>query len=85
MHPHRFHGGSEPSEDRGHGCTEKCPDELGACAVRLVLDATKDPVTPPAACRRIDEKLRINLETLRTESPLNRERFTHHERPCTPG
>jgi len=43
----------------------KYPDELRERAVRLVLDAKKDPVTRPAACRRIGGQLGINPETLR--------------------
>lgn len=43
----------------------KYPDELRERAVRLVPDAKKDPVTRPAACRRIGEQLGINAETLR--------------------
>ncbi len=43
----------------------KYPDELRDRAVRLVLDAKRDPVTRPAACRRIGEQLGINPETLR--------------------
>lgn len=39
----------------------KYPDELRERAVRLVLDAKKDLVTRPAACRRIGEQLGINL------------------------
>ena len=41
------------------------PDELRERAIRLVLDAKKDPATRPAACRRIGEQLGINPETLR--------------------
>src|SRR5680860_806668 len=43
----------------------KYPDELRERAVRLVIDARKDPVTRPAAVRRIGEQLGINPETLR--------------------
>ena len=43
----------------------KYPDELRERAVRLVLDAKKDPMTRPAACRRIGGQLGINPETLR--------------------
>jgi len=43
----------------------KYPDEPRERAVRLMLDAKKDPVTRPAACRRIGEQLGINPETLR--------------------
>jgi transposase len=37
----------------------KYPDELREHAVRLVVDAKKDPVTRPAACWRIAERLGI--------------------------
>ena len=43
----------------------KYPDELRERAVRLVIDARRDPTTRPAACRRVGEQLRINPETLR--------------------
>ena len=43
----------------------KYPDELRERAIRLVLDAKKDPATRPAACRRIGDQLGINPETLR--------------------
>ena len=43
----------------------KYPPELRERAVRMVIDARKDPATRPAACRRIGEQLGINPETLR--------------------
>ena len=43
----------------------KYPDEVRERAIRLVLDAKRDPATRPAACRRIGEQLGINPETLR--------------------
>ncbi len=43
----------------------KYPDELRERAIRLVIDARKNPATRPAACRRIGEQLGINPETLR--------------------
>ncbi|WP_237689895.1 IS3 family transposase [Cellulomonas fulva] len=43
----------------------KYPDELRERAIRLVLEAKRDPVTRPAACRRIGDQLGINPETLR--------------------
>jgi len=43
----------------------KYPDELRERAIRLVIDARKDPATRPGACRRIGEQLGINPETLR--------------------
>lgn len=38
----------------------KYPDELRERAVRLVIDAKRDPATRPGACRRIGEQLGIN-------------------------
>ncbi len=43
----------------------KYPDELRERAIRLAVDARKDPVSRPGACRRIGEQLGINPETLR--------------------
>lgn len=43
----------------------KYPDELRERAIRLVLEAKRDPLTRPAACRRIGDQLGINPETLR--------------------
>ena len=43
----------------------KYPDELRERAIRLVIDARKDPASRPSACRRIGEQLGINPETLR--------------------
>ena len=43
----------------------KYPDELRERAVRLTLDARKDPASRSNACRRIGEQLGINPETLR--------------------
>jgi transposase len=43
----------------------KYPPELRERAVRMVVEARRDPVTRPAACRRIGEQLGINPETLR--------------------
>jgi transposase len=43
----------------------KYPDELRERAIRLVLDARKDPASRPGACRRIGEQLGINPDTLR--------------------
>ncbi len=43
----------------------KYPDELRERAIRLALDARKDPATRPGACLRIGEQLGINGETLR--------------------
>ena len=43
----------------------KYPQELRERAIRLVLDAKRDPATRPSAARRIGEQLGINPETLR--------------------
>jgi transposase len=43
----------------------KYPQELRERAVRLVLEAKKDPSTRSGATRRIGEQLGINSETLR--------------------
>ncbi|WP_413451243.1 IS3 family transposase [Georgenia phoenicis] len=43
----------------------KYPDELRERAVRLVLEAKKDPESRVGACRRVGEQLGINPETLR--------------------
>lgn len=43
----------------------KYPDEPRERAIRLVIDARKDPATRPAACRRIGEQLGISAEMLR--------------------
>ena len=43
----------------------KYPDELRERAIRLTLEARKDPATRPGAIRRIGEQLGINPETLR--------------------
>ena len=43
----------------------KYPDELRERAIRLVIDARKNPASRPSACRRIGEQLGINPETLR--------------------
>ena len=43
----------------------KYPEELRERAIRLALDARKDPASRPGAVRRIGEQLGINPETLR--------------------
>ena len=43
----------------------KYPEELRERAIRLALDARKDPASRPGACSRIGEQLGINSETLR--------------------
>jgi transposase len=41
------------------------PEELRERAIRLTLDARKDPAARAGACSRIGEQLGINAETLR--------------------
>ena len=43
----------------------KYPNELRERAIRLTLEARKDPASRPGAIRRIGEQLGINPETLR--------------------
>ncbi|HVA60352.1 MAG TPA: IS3 family transposase [Mycobacteriales bacterium] len=43
----------------------KYPEELRERAIRLTLDARKDPAARAGACARIGEQLGINAETLR--------------------
>ena len=43
----------------------KYPEELRERAIRLTLDARKDPAARAGACARIGEQLGINRETLR--------------------
>lgn len=43
----------------------KYPEELRERAIRLTLDARKDPAARSGACARIGEQLGINAETLR--------------------
>ena len=43
----------------------KYPEELRERAVRMTLEARKDPASRPNACGRIGEQLGINAETLR--------------------
>ena len=43
----------------------KYPEELRERAIRLAMDARKDPATRPGALRRVGEQLGINPETLR--------------------
>jgi len=45
--------------------SRKYPEELRERAIRLALDARKDPASRPGACARIGEQLGINPETLR--------------------
>ncbi len=43
----------------------KYPDELRERAIRMVIDAKKDPAMRPGACGRIGGQLGINPDTLR--------------------
>jgi len=43
----------------------KYPEELRERAIRLAVEARRDPVSRPGACRRIGEQMGINPETLR--------------------
>ncbi len=43
----------------------KYPEELRERAIRMAVDARKDPASRPSACKRIGEQLGINPETLR--------------------
>ncbi|GGL11351.1 transposase [Curtobacterium luteum] len=47
------------------GAPRKYPDELPERAVRLAVEARRDPNTRGGALRRIGEQLGINSETLR--------------------
>ncbi len=43
----------------------KYPEELRERAIRLAIDARRDPASRPSACKRIGEQLGINPDTLR--------------------
>jgi transposase len=43
----------------------KYPEELRERAIRLTLEARRDPTSRPGACRRIGDQLGINPETVR--------------------
>ncbi|WP_432277316.1 transposase, partial [Klenkia sesuvii] len=43
----------------------KYPDELRERAIRLAVDARRDPATRPGALARVGKQLGINPETLR--------------------
>jgi len=43
----------------------KYPEELRERAIRMAVDARRDPVSRPSAVRRVGEQLGINPETLR--------------------
>jgi transposase len=43
----------------------KYPEELREQAIRLAVDARREPASRPGACRRIGEQLGVNPETLR--------------------
>jgi transposase len=47
------------------GALRKYPEELRERAIRMTVDARKDPASRPSACKRIGEQLGINPETLR--------------------
>lgn len=47
------------------GAPRKYPEELRERAVRLAVEARRDPITRAGALRRIGEQLGINPETLR--------------------
>jgi len=47
------------------GAPRKYPEELRERAIRLTVDARKDPASRPSACGRICEQLGIDAETLR--------------------
>jgi len=47
------------------GAPRKYPEELRERAIRLTVDARKDPARRPSACVRICEQLGIDAETLR--------------------
>ncbi len=49
-----------PREDESHGSTRKYPEELRERAVRLAVEARRDPITRAGALRRIGEQLGIN-------------------------
>jgi transposase len=49
----------------GMPALRKYPEELRERAIRLTLDARKDPASRPSACARIGEQLGINPQTLR--------------------
>jgi len=43
----------------------KYPEELRERAIRLAVEARRDPANRPSACKRIGEQLGINADTLR--------------------
>src|SRR3954454_14750634 len=56
---------SNPRRMEVMAAPRKYPDELRERAVRLAVDARRDPATRTGALRRIGEQLGINPETLR--------------------
>src|SRR3954471_17815127 len=56
---------SNPRRMEVMAAPRKYPDELRERAVRLAVDARRDPATRSGALRRIGEPLGINPETLR--------------------
>ena len=59
----------------------KYPDELRERAIRLAVDARRDPATRTGALKRIGEQLGINPETLRNW--VTRPRSMRAQRPGT--
>ena len=54
-----------PREDESYGSTEEVPGGAWERAVRLAVEARRDPSARAGALRRIGEQLGINPETLR--------------------
>ena len=54
-----------PREDASRSSTTEVPEELRERAIRLAVEARRDPATRANACRRIGEQLGINPDTLR--------------------
>jgi transposase-like protein len=69
-----------PRRMRVMAAPRKYPDELRERAIRLTVDARKDPANRLGACGRIGEQLGINPDTLRGRSPGRggRRRPTRH-------
>lgn len=54
-----------PREDESQVAPRKYPEELRERAIRLAVDARRDPSARAGAVRRVGEQLGINVETLR--------------------
>jgi transposase len=54
-----------PRRMRVMAAPRKYPEELRERAIRMAVDARRDPVTRPGALQRVGEQLGINPETLR--------------------